>query len=137
MQAGDLCQQQNPHSPLTFFNSVSDFGSFTGGLFLDPKIPDSFLRSVSFKIHAAASSESNPRRQRRSFPAGCFLSVSLPTAKLVTEPKLTNGEHVPHQDTTSNGVVQQRKIKARGGNAVNTTKHLWAGAIAAMVSRYI
>ncbi|KAK7353068.1 hypothetical protein VNO80_18503 [Phaseolus coccineus] len=135
MQEGDLCQQQSTHSPLTFFNSISDYGSFTGGLFLEPKISDSFLRSVSLKIHAATSSESNPRRQRRRFPAGCFLSVSLPTAKLVPEPKLPNGEHVSHQGTTSNGVVQQRKVKVRGGNAVNTTKHLWAGAIAAMVSR--
>ncbi|KAK8465231.1 hypothetical protein PHAVU_009G031000 [Phaseolus vulgaris] len=134
-QEGDLCQQQSTHSPLTFFNSFSDYGSFTGGLFLEPKIPDSFLRSVSLKIHAATSSESNPRRQRRRFPAGCFLSVSLPTAKLVTEPKLPNGEQVSLQGTTSNGVVQQRKVKVRGGNAVNTTKHLWAGAIAAMVSR--
>jgi len=137
MQAGDLCQQQNTHSPLNFFTSVSDFGSFTGGLFLEPKVPDSFLRSVSFKIHAAASSQSNTHRQRRRVPAGCFLSVSLPTAKLVTEPKLPNGEHVSNQDTASNGVVRQRKVKVRGGNAVNTTKHLWAGAIAAMVSRYI
>ncbi|BAT78519.1 adenine nucleotide transporter BTL3 Adenine nucleotide transporter BT1-like protein [Vigna angularis] len=135
MQAGDLCQQQNTHSPLTFFSSISDFASFTGGLFLDPKVPDSFLRSVSFKIHAAASSQSNTHRQRRRVPVGCFLSVSLPTAKLVTEPNLPNGEHVSNQDTTSNGVVQQRKVKVRGGNAVNTTKHLWAGAIAAMVSR--
>ncbi|TKY74369.1 mitochondrial adenine nucleotide transporter BTL3 [Spatholobus suberectus] len=135
MRAGDLCQQQNSHSPPIFFNPISDFGSFTGGLFLDPKIPDSFVRSISLKIHATASSESNLRRQRRRVPAGCFLSVTLPNAKLVTEPKLRNGEHVSDQETTSNGVVQQRKVRVRGGYAVNTTKHLWAGAIAAMVSR--
>ncbi|CAJ1974109.1 unnamed protein product [Sphenostylis stenocarpa] len=135
MQAGDLCQQKNSHSPLIFFSPTSDFTSFIGGLFLEPKIPDSFLRSVSLKIHAGASFESNPCRQRRRVQASCFLSVSLPTAKLVTEPKLPNGEHLSHQDTTSNGVVQQRKVRVRGGNAVNTTKHLWAGAIAAMVSR--
>ncbi|RDX96764.1 putative mitochondrial adenine nucleotide transporter BTL3 [Mucuna pruriens] len=136
VQAGDLCQQQNSHhSPPIFSNSISDFGSFTGGLFLEPKIPDSFVRFISLKIHATPFSESNSRRQRRRVPIGCFLSVSLPSAKLVTEPKLRNGEHVSDQETTSNGVVQQRKVRVRGGNAVNTTKHLWAGAIAAMVSR--
>lgn len=133
MRAGELCQQRNSHSPPIFFTSISDFGSVTGGLFLDPKIPDSFVRSVSFKIHATASSNSNPRRQRRTF--GCFLSVSLPSAKLVAEPKLQNGEHVSDNETASNGVVQKRKVRVRSGNAVNTTKHLWAGAIAAMVSR--
>lgn len=135
MQAGELCQQQNQHSPPIFFNPIPDFGFFPGGLFLDPKIPDSFVRSISFKIHATPFSESNPRRQRRRVPAACFLSVSLPSANLVTEPKLQNGEHVSDQETTSNGVVQQREVRVRGGNAVNTTKHLWAGAIAAMVSR--
>lgn len=29
-----------------------------------------------------------------------------------------------------------KKISSSGGGAFNTTKHLWAGAIAAMVSRY-
>lgn len=135
MQAGDLCQQRNSHSSPIFFNPISDFGSFTGGLFLDPKIPDSFVRSISLKIHATASSDSNLRRHRSRVPAGIFLSLSLPTAKLVAEPNLQSGEHVSDKETTSNGVVQQRKVRVRGGNAVNTTKHLWAGAIAAMVSR--
>ncbi|XP_020206697.1 probable mitochondrial adenine nucleotide transporter BTL3 [Cajanus cajan] len=135
MQAGDLCQQRNSHSSPIFFNPISDFGSFTGGLFLDPKIPDSFVRSISLKIHATASSDTNLRRHRSRVPAGIFLSLSLPTAKLVAEPNLQSGEHVSDKETTSNGVVQQRKVRVRGGNAVNTTKHLWAGAIAAMVSR--
>nr|ACU17636.1 unknown [Glycine max] len=135
MQAGELCQHQSPHCPLIFFNPIPDFGSFSGGLFLEPKIPDSFVRSISLKIHSTPFSESNPRRHRRRVPAACFLSVSLPSANLVTEPKLQNGEHVSDQVTTSNGVVLQRKVRVRGGNAVNTTKHLWAGAVAAMVSR--
>ncbi|KAK7351185.1 hypothetical protein VNO77_10442 [Canavalia gladiata] len=133
--AGNLCQQQNPHSLPIFFNPTSDF---TGGLFLDPYFPDSFVRLISFRIPATASSESIPRRQRRRVPAACFLSVTLPSAKFVTQPKasvLQNGDHVSDQEITSDGVVQQRKVRVRGGNAVNTTKHLWAGAIAAMVSR--
>lgn len=54
---------------------------------------------------------------------------------LVTEPKeclLQNG-----QKTKSNGevAVAKRNVRVTRHGAVNTTKHLWAGAIAAMVSR--
>ncbi|KAK7311629.1 hypothetical protein RJT34_09886 [Clitoria ternatea] len=132
MQAGNLCQNQNSHSLPIFFNPNSDFGFLTscgGGLFLDPQIPDSFLCLIPSKI--PSSFEPNPRRRRVPL---CFLSVSLPGAKLVAEPKayvLRNGD----QETTSDTIVQQKKVRVRGGNAVNTTKHLWAGAIAAMVSR--
>ncbi|KAK7410523.1 hypothetical protein VNO78_01366 [Psophocarpus tetragonolobus] len=120
--AGEVCHQQNQHkhSLPFYFNPISDSGSFSAGLFLDPQIPDSFLRSIWFKTGATASSQSNPRRR---LPTACFLSVSLPSAKL------QNAEHV------SNGVVHQTKVRVRGRNAINTTKHLWAGAIAAMVSR--
>ncbi|KAL2339915.1 hypothetical protein Fmac_007855 [Flemingia macrophylla] len=122
-EAGDPCHQRNSHFP-----PISDF---TGGLFLDPQIPDSFVRSVSSKVHTTA----NLRRQRPKVPAAFFLSVTLPAAKLVAEPNLRNGEHVSDKEIASDGVLQQTKVRVRGGNAVNTTKHLWAGAIAAMVSR--
>ncbi|XP_027336494.1 probable mitochondrial adenine nucleotide transporter BTL3 [Abrus precatorius] len=134
MPGRDLCHKQDSHSPLIFFNPTSDFGSFSGGLFLDPKIPDSFVRLISLQIPPTAFSDSNLHRRRRRVLPGCFLSVSLPSAKLVAEPKahvLQNGDHVSDSD----GLVQQRKVRVRGGNALNTTKHLWAGAIAAMVSR--
>ncbi|KAJ1406858.1 Mitochondrial carrier protein [Sesbania bispinosa] len=140
LPARDLCQQQHSNSLPIFFSPNSDFGSFTagvGGLFLDPTISDSLVRFISSRI--PASFEPNPHRPRRRVPGGCFLSVSLPsTTKLGAEPKsyvLQNGDHVPDKDTTSDGVVQQKRVRVRRGNAVNTTKHLWAGAIAAMVSR--
>ncbi|XP_061345933.1 probable mitochondrial adenine nucleotide transporter BTL3 [Gastrolobium bilobum] len=136
MPAGELCRQQYSYSPPPpppiFSNLSSDSGSFTGasgGLFLEPEIPDCIVRYFSLRILATtASSESN----RRRVPGGCFMSVSLPSAKLVAEPQLDGGDH---KETTSDGVVRPPKVRVRGGNAVNTTKHLWAGAIAAMVSR--
>lgn len=150
MPEGDLCkQQQHSHALPIFFNPSSDFGSFTGGggcsggLFLEPTIPDSFVRFIPPRIPltATASSEPKTHRRRRRVPVGLFLSVSLPNAKLDTEPKpyvLQNGDHVPDKEATLDGVVSHKKVRVKERNAVNnTTKHLWAGAIAAMVSRYV
>lgn len=95
-------------------------------MFLEPTIPDSFVRFLSSRIPTTHSSEPNSRRRRRcTVPVGCFMSVSLPAAKLSAD-----------KESTSDGVVQLPKVRVRRGNAVNTTKHLWAGAVAAMVSRY-
>ncbi|MED6204102.1 hypothetical protein PIB30_005828 [Stylosanthes scabra] len=126
-----LPQHLTPHQ--NFFNFPSDFASLTGGLFLEPATPDSFLRLLPAASIPAELNPPPPRRTRKAAVAAtCFLSVSLPSAKLV----------VPDDDNGSDkedGVVVEvhRKVRtARGGNAVNnTTKHLWAGAIAAMVSR--
>ncbi|CAL0327372.1 unnamed protein product [Lupinus luteus] len=123
---GNICHYQHQHQqhpPPIFFNPSSDFGSLiSGGLFLEPTVPDSFLRLL--RIYP----ESNPQRRARSTGA-LFLSVSLPNEE---------GKRFPEHKSY---VVekQQRKVhnvkRVRGGSAVNTTKHLWAGAIAAMVSR--
>lgn len=132
MPTRKLCkqqQQQHSHSLSILSNPCSDFGSFiggNGGLFLEPTIPDSFVRFLSSRIPTTHSSEPNSRRRRRcTVPVGCFMSVSLPAAKLSAD-----------KESTSDGVVQLPKVRVRRGNAVNTTKHLWAGAVAAMVSRY-
>ncbi|XP_019438533.1 PREDICTED: probable mitochondrial adenine nucleotide transporter BTL3 [Lupinus angustifolius] len=116
-------QQNQQHSPPIFFNPSSDFGSLiSGGLFLEPTVPDSFVRLLR------NYPESNPQRRTRS-SGGVFLSVSLPNEE---------GKRFPEHKSY---IVekQQRKVhnvkRVRGGSAVNTTKHLWAGAIAAMVSR--
>jgi len=144
MLESNICnhQQQHSHSLPIFFNTNSNPGA--GGLFLEPTIPDSFVRFISLRIPSTSSSESNlHRRQRRRFPpVGCFLSVSLPNStNLPADSKpfvLQNGEDVSDKETVSNGVVLDKKVRARERGAVNnTTKHLWSGAISAMVSRYI
>lgn len=147
MLEGEICNQQlNPHSLPIFFNPTSYSFSFTGtggGLFLEPTIPDSFVRFISSTIPVTASSESNLHRRRRRVPVGCFLSVSLPSSSstLPVDPKpyiLQNGEHVSDKETTtSDAVVRNKKVRSRERHAVNTTKHLWSGAISAMVSRYM
>jgi solute carrier family 25 phosphate transporter 23/24/25/41 len=143
LEPNNICNQHQhySHSLPIFFNPSFDFG--TGGLFLEPTIPDSFVRFISCRIPPTASSESNlHRRQRRRVPSvGCFLSVSLPSnTNLPVDPKpyvLQDGEHVSDKETALDGVVLHTKVRARERGAVNTTKHLWAGAISAMVSRYI
>ncbi|KAL5076560.1 hypothetical protein RYX36_015544 [Vicia faba] len=135
-------QIHNQQSLPIFFNPSSDFGA--GGLFLEPSIPDSFVRFISLRLPAVASSEPilHRRQRKRGPPVGCFLSVSLPssTTTLPVDPKpyvLQNGEHVSHKETTAaDGVVLPKKVRARERGAINnTTKHLWSGAISAMVSR--
>ncbi|XP_045803412.1 probable mitochondrial adenine nucleotide transporter BTL3 [Trifolium pratense] len=135
LEPNNICNTENYTFPI-FFNPSFDFG--TGGLFLEPSIPDSFIRFISLRISATASSESNlHRRQRRRLP--CFLSVSLPSnTNLPVDPKpyvLQDGDHVSEKETPLDGVVLHKKVRARERGAVNTTKHLWAGAISAMVSR--
>ncbi|KAK7282815.1 hypothetical protein RIF29_11886 [Crotalaria pallida] len=134
MQGDNICHcnhHHQQHYPPIFFNSTSEFGSFTGsgGLFLEPTIPDSFVRLLRF------NPESNPQRSSSGLRGGLFLSVSLPTSE---QGKLVVPEHKSY--VVEQQQQQQRKFhkvnRARGGvSAVNTTKHLWAGAIAAMVSR--
>jgi solute carrier family 25 phosphate transporter 23/24/25/41 len=133
LEPNNICNQHYSHSLPIFFNPSFDFG--TGGLFLEPTIPDSFVRFISCRIPPTASSESNlHRRQRRRVPSvGCFLSVSLPSNTNLP----VVGEHVSDKETAPDGVVLHTKVRARERGAVNTTKHLWAGAISAMVSRYI
>ncbi|XP_057729950.1 probable mitochondrial adenine nucleotide transporter BTL3 [Arachis stenosperma] len=133
----DLTPHQQSHR---FLNFPSDFSSLTapppGGLFLEPATPDSFLRLLPAASIRAELNPSPPRRRlKAAVAASCFLSVSLPSAKLV----VPNGDNGSDKETSSEeGVVEvQHKVRTvRGGNAVNnTTKHLWAGAVAAMVSR--
>lgn len=155
------CSQEQSCSPI-LFDLNSDCVSYTGGgLFLEPTIPDSFTRLISSRIPPSASSCSvssafcpqQPvvsgvfRRPRRVSAAagGCFLSVSLRGGKFAGDPKVysvQNGDENSETDTSdgANTVVEQgksQKVRVREGTAMNTTKHLWAGAIAAMVSRYI
>lgn len=134
----------------------------TGGLFLEPAVSSSFLYFISptNSSPSIASSVSPPPPpskppevfgilgRKRSVAAtnnGLFLSVSLRNDGLLRESNfclVQNGDK-SSDDTPKfepgNVAVEafEKKIKARvrGRGAMNTTKHLWAGAIAAMVSR--
>ncbi|KAJ6814838.1 putative mitochondrial adenine nucleotide transporter BTL3 [Iris pallida] len=114
----------------------------TGGLFLEQSLPNSLVSSVS----ASNSSAFFPKLRCRPRGKG-FLSVSLSVkgkGGFVQEPEgflEKNGEkREGNEEVEEERVVVERKKKkervrgARTG-AMNTTKHLWAGAVAAMVSR--
>ncbi|CAH9078488.1 unnamed protein product [Cuscuta europaea] len=112
-----------------------------GGLFLDLAVPapPSILKSLSVKC-----------RRRTGFRRGTgtgesFLSVSLSAGDRKRdvvdgspgECLRHNSDKVGSAVETGSGAPldQKRMIGSRRHGAVNTTKHLWAGAVAAMISR--
>lgn len=135
----------------------------TGGLFLDPDVPSSIASFISLhNTCSAGASKSVSCWRRRSVTAGMevyrrgnggFLSVSLSIKDgggggggegFVLESSQVlgqNGEEKSSESETAafeeveekEGKVVSR-VRGKGG-ALNTTKHLWAGAVAAMVSR--
>ncbi|KAG8632935.1 hypothetical protein MANES_18G067600v8 [Manihot esculenta] len=139
----------------------SNSSSFTcGGIFLEPTISSSFVnlissRNSSVSVSSLISCSKHTvlrgfRRDRSSRVAlsGLFLSVSLRNngLPLVHEPKVClvqdgDEKSVIEEEKVLDGgnvVLEGRRkpnVRVRGRDAMNTTKHLWAGAIAAMVSR--
>lgn len=131
---------------------------FSGGLFLEPLNPSSittnFLRVSSIddssELHypICRPSRSIFRREKKSVRAGFggkFLCLSLSVKKSTgvvgssSECLLSNGDESSKVEESSdgNGDLRKRNIGLRGRGAVNTSKHLWAGAVAAMVSRLV
>ncbi|KAG5245818.1 mitochondrial adenine nucleotide transporter BTL [Salix suchowensis] len=139
----------------------SSTSSTLGGIFLEPAVSSSLVNFISHKCSSITIS--NPisfykhanfgvLKRRRSgsnevMVSGVFLSVSLRNDGLLQESKVclvqnedSKGLEEEEEKMAEGGNIvleskENRKVKARGGFAMNTTKHLWAGAIAAMVSR--
>ncbi|XP_016473888.1 putative mitochondrial adenine nucleotide transporter BTL3 [Nicotiana tabacum] len=134
---------------------------FTGGLFLDPIIPSSITTTTTNFLNVSSIDDSNelhsPIRRRKpifrrekSVGAGFggkFLCLSLSVKKNTcvvgnsSECLLSNnGDESSKVEEPSDGSGGGRKrnigLRGRRG-AVNTTKHLWAGAVAAMISRTV
>ncbi|GFY87433.1 mitochondrial substrate carrier family protein [Actinidia rufa] len=110
-----------------------------GGLFLESAAPSSIVSFVSAKSTPTSLSCLRLARRRR---IGGFLSVSLTIKgggggggydRESREVLGQNGERSCEDETMA--FEEARKGRERGGGALNTTKHLWAGAVAAMVSR--
>ncbi|KAF3446516.1 hypothetical protein FNV43_RR11695 [Rhamnella rubrinervis] len=98
-------------TPFSFSSNSSFF--VRGGLFLEPTISESFLLSVS------------PRKQ---VAIGVSGSVSSSVCRCKVNEYEGSEEAIVEE-------TKEEKVRLRGVGAMNTTKHLWAGAIAAMVSR--
>ncbi|KAL7245670.1 hypothetical protein ACSBR2_000908 [Camellia fascicularis] len=126
--------------------------SFLGGLFLETTVSSSIIDSVSTRttsnsasnsVHSSSSRRKpvvlGVSRRESRVPAtvgGEFLSVSLSIKR--SDELLQNGEKNSEEEAIGNAVVEmgkKQKVGLRGRGAMNTTKHLWSGAVAAMVSR--
>ncbi|KAJ9146432.1 hypothetical protein P3X46_028701 [Hevea brasiliensis] len=127
----------------------SNSSSFTcGGIFLEPTISSSFVslissRSSSTSVWSLISCSKHAvfrgfRRERCSQVAvnGLFLSVSLRNngPGLVFEPKVCLAQNGDEKNVIEEE-RRKRDVRIRGRGAMNTTKHLWSGGIAALVSR--
>lgn len=130
---------------------------FTGGIFLDDSLPSSIIKTLPCKKLDSYNSISNHRKPLFNFSSakgGRFLCTSLSIGKRnefiqnssSSECLEFNGDKTSFGEAAlgsiQDGAVKETEKKRdakfgrrRGGGAVNTTKHLWAGAVAAMVSR--
>ncbi|XP_068642810.1 probable mitochondrial adenine nucleotide transporter BTL3 [Aristolochia californica] len=120
---------------------------FVGGLFLESFVPSSFLASVGVKSSTVSFPDSCMRRavDLRAL-GGCssgFLSISLSikgNEGFVQESSQLLGQN-EEKNEAKRVVEEEEKVGKKllhqqtGARALNTTKHLWAGAVAAMVSR--
>ncbi|POO03980.1 Mitochondrial carrier protein [Trema orientale] len=128
-----------PQSQAPLFSFSSNSGLFvSGGLFLEPSVSTFLLRSVSSPEEPCPASVgvSGPVCRPRAVAGGRFCSVSLRSDGIVREAKRSLVQS--GYEGSEGAVVEETKkerIRVRGKAAMNTTKHLWAGAIAAMVSR--
>ncbi|PON61549.1 Mitochondrial carrier protein [Parasponia andersonii] len=128
-----------PQSQAPLFSFSSNSGLFvSGGLFLEPSVSTFLLRSVSSPEEPCPASigVSGPVCRPRVVAGGRFCSVSLRSDGIVREAKRSLVQS--GYEGSEGAVVEETKkerTRVRGKAAMNTTKHLWAGAIAAMVSR--
>ncbi|EOA33220.1 hypothetical protein CARUB_v10020381mg [Capsella rubella] len=125
-----------PHDPSSSFSDLSDEAFFsTGGLFLEPPgVSSSFFNSISSKCSDSEPlhfpSYSKNKAHLRSGKNVVFLSVSL--SKDRSEEQFKNAlSEIPGKDNGKPSVIGG--VRRRG--TMNTRKHLWAGAVAAMVSK--
>lgn len=135
----------------------------SGGLFLnDQTLPSSFVSFISLKTQRCSVNKndnlclvscslggggrsiqtlSSVKSSRLGGKGGWFLSVSLSREEgYVGESGESWGQNGGKNLEEEEVVVveeEQEKVKVKkGSGALNTGKHLWAGAVAAMVSRF-
>lgn len=137
--------QSQPQAPPFSFSSNSSF-FVSGGLFLEPTVSKFLLRSVSMAEEQSTASSgvlgsaSSSVCRSKVVAGGRFLSVSLRSDGIVQETNrclVQNGYEGSEDAVVEKKKKKKEKTRVRSGAAMNTTKHLWAGAIAAMVSRYM
>ncbi|KAG5000126.1 putative mitochondrial adenine nucleotide transporter BTL3 [Glycine soja] len=119
---------------------------FPGGLFLHPHtLPSSFASFIPSDHVTVSCFFWRPKTRLRveeRLCGGAFLSLSLSFNGTGADQRYgrESGEILgQHHKVEDDGVCQEEKEKEKvglnGSGAMNMTKHLWAGAVAAMVSR--
>ncbi|XP_047306974.1 probable mitochondrial adenine nucleotide transporter BTL3 [Impatiens glandulifera] len=139
-------EQSQCRLPSTGFNFDDTF--LPGGLFLQNNVNSSLLTN----LHSSRNNSSKPThssvpcckadsfgllRRHRPTPAVAgadFLSVSL-SAKSGDGILLNPATNFTQNAGKLSADSRRSKVRLRAHGAMNTTKHLWAGAVAAMVSR--
>lgn len=122
--------------------AVDDFVN-GGGLFLEStgSFPSSFVslqynnnNNITSSSISQVSCSFRLRRTRRRRPGVGFLSVSLSAKDGSSNSE--EGFIVENENENEIEIIEKVLVeKQRERGAFNTTKHLWAGAVAAMVSR--
>ncbi|GKV09332.1 hypothetical protein SLEP1_g20850 [Rubroshorea leprosula] len=128
---------EKPNNQFCISSSSNSNLFFCGGLFIEPNAPSSFLEYFSGGNSSAAKRVRFEGEKRAVVPGNAvFLSVSLGNDELVQQqPKVCIVKNAEKEKSDEKAVVDRRRVLVTRRGAVNTTKHLWAGAIAAMVSR--
>ncbi|XP_009763884.1 probable mitochondrial adenine nucleotide transporter BTL3 [Nicotiana sylvestris] len=126
LRSSDLC-----------LNSISFDGSNNDvGLLLEDSATSSFVSLISTESYSS-SSERVLRARRRGIGinvrrgGGRFLSITLSDSNEILGQNGVESEVGVYREVEK----AEEKGKVHGGGALNTTKHLWSGAVAAMVSR--
>jgi hypothetical protein len=136
----------------------SDSLPLLGGLFLDHlNVPASFVRLISPESFSGSGSGSRSLRlealRRGKRVGGEFLSVSLSikrgdhgdsgyvreSGEVLGQNGNKSMEEEEEEEAAAAAFKEEEKVrnvKAGGPYAMNVTKHLWAGAVSAMVSRF-
>ncbi|KAK2984640.1 hypothetical protein RJ640_006623 [Escallonia rubra] len=136
------------HARISFdSNWTSNSIIFPGGLFLDSAVPSSIFDLISFKSPSTTASNRlhcsarGFRRKKQAPPAVCggFLSLSLSSDGVAAQSSECSEKDVVPRGGSGPVNVEGKKQRDRvpGRGAMNTTKHLWAGAVAAMVSSLV
>ncbi|KAL2468029.1 putative mitochondrial adenine nucleotide transporter BTL3 [Forsythia ovata] len=145
----DSTSHQQTHVPFLPENSNNSIVC-SGGLFLvDNKIPSSIINAIFSDKYVPGNHSTELHSSKRPVVGFEFLCLSLSikgkdgVIRKSSESLVQNGDKKSSEETRAvvgggSAVVKagiRSKVSLRGRGAMNTTKHLWAGAVAAMVSR--
>lgn len=141
----DSTSYQQTHVPFLPENSNNSI-LCSGGLFLvDNKIPSSIINDFLIDNYVPVKHSTELHSRSSSVVGFEFLCLSLSikgkdgvirnSSESLEQKSIKEARAVVGGGSTAVKAGKVSKVSLRSRGAVNTTKHLWAGAVAAMVSR--